>query len=150
MEALTEVDPGWCPAWEIAWQRNCRLALAHVKAGSSLPVEAGDLVVQGEALGVWIGAQRAGRDKPSGPVRRSQEERWAADVASARKFHAREGHVRPTRKHVELVNGEEIKLGVFLDHTRRRAAKLSAERRAQLAGLGLEYAAQEREREVEY
>ncbi|MCR3731833.1 hypothetical protein FHS35_008750 [Streptomyces umbrinus] len=28
-------------------------------------------------------------------------------------------------------------------NTRRRAAKLSAERRAQLAGLGLEWAAQE-------
>ncbi|MFF5011518.1 hypothetical protein ACFY3G_53285 [Streptomyces phaeochromogenes] len=41
------------------------------------------------------------------------------------------------------MNGEEIKLGAFLDNTRRRAAKLSPERRTQLAGLGLEWAAQE-------
>ncbi|WP_241540001.1 helicase associated domain-containing protein [Streptomyces sp. M41(2017)] len=32
MEALADVDPGWCPAWEIGWQRSYRLALAHVRA----------------------------------------------------------------------------------------------------------------------
>lgn len=42
------------------------------------------------------------------------------------------------------MNGELIKLGAFLDNTRKRAAKLSAERRRQLASLGLEWAAQER------
>ncbi|MDQ0946272.1 hypothetical protein QFZ24_000195 [Streptomyces phaeochromogenes] len=36
-----------------------------------------------------------------------------------------------------------MKLGAWLDNTRKRAAKLSPERRAQLAGLGLEWAAQE-------
>ncbi|WUP61537.1 helicase associated domain-containing protein [Streptomyces sp. NBC_00258] len=36
-----------------------------------------------------------------------------------------------------------MKLGAWLDNTRKRAAKLSAKRRAQLAGLGLEWAAQE-------
>ena len=47
------------------------------------------------------------------------------------------------RRVSRLVNGEEIKLGAFQDNTRKRATKLSAERRGQLAGLGLEWAAQE-------
>ncbi|MFF7724894.1 helicase associated domain-containing protein [Streptomyces luteogriseus] len=63
----------------------------------------------------------------------------AANLAAARQFHAREGHLRPARKHVELVDGEEIKLGSFLDNTRRRAAKLSAERRAELDALGMRW-----------
>ncbi|MFG2795052.1 helicase associated domain-containing protein [Streptomyces sp. NPDC048419] len=63
------------------------------------------------------------------PAPRSQGDRWAVNLAAARQFHAREGHLRPARKHVELVDGKEIKLGSFLDNTRRRAVKLSAERR---------------------
>ncbi|MGW3414117.1 Helicase associated domain protein [Streptomyces sp. NPDC000888] len=161
MEALAGIDPGWCPvAWEIGWQRCYRLTLAHVKAGGALPAGVGKLIVQGEDLGVWIGAQRAGWDRlmpaqqylletlgiePAaegeavGPVRRSQDERWAANVAAARQFHAREGHLRPARKHVELVNGEEIRLGAFLDNTRKRVGKLSPERRAALDELGMRW-----------
>lgn len=40
MDALDEIDPGWCPAWEIGWQRCYRLALAHVQAGGALPAGA--------------------------------------------------------------------------------------------------------------
>ncbi|MEU5298983.1 helicase associated domain-containing protein [Streptomyces umbrinus] len=143
-----------------------------MKAGGSLPAGAGELVVQGEDLGAWIAGQRVGWDRlmpaqqylletlgiePAGegeavgPVRRSQDERWNTNLAAARQFHARERHLRPARKHIELidVNGdgegdqEAVKLGAWLDNTRKRAAKLSAERRAQLAGLGLEWATQE-------
>ncbi|MFI1727409.1 hypothetical protein [Streptomyces sp. NPDC020489] len=46
---------------------------------------------------------------------------------------------QPARKHVELVDGEEIKLGSFLDNIRRRAAKLPAERRADLDVLGMRW-----------
>ena len=171
-EALAEVDPGWCPAWEIVWQRSYRLVLAHVKAGGGLPAGPGVVIAQGEDLGAWIAGQQVGWDRlmpaqqylletlgiePAaegeavGPVGRSQDERWTTNLAAAHQFHAREGHLRPARKHVEMidVNGgaesgqEAVKLGAWLDNTRRRAAKLSAERRAQLAGLGLEWAAQE-------
>ncbi|WP_405573808.1 Helicase associated domain protein [Streptomyces phaeochromogenes] len=166
-EALAEIDPGWCPvAWEIGWQRCYRLALAHVKAGGSLPAGAGELVVQGEDLGAWIAGQRVGWDRlmpaqrylletlgiePAaegetlGPVRRSQDERWATNLAAARQFHAREGHLRPARKHVEMINvdggaegnQEAVKLGAFVDNSRRRVAKLSPERRAALDELGM-------------
>ncbi|MEU3792592.1 Helicase associated domain protein [Streptomyces fructofermentans] len=160
-EALAEVDPGWCPmAWEVSWQRAYRLALAHAKAGGAFPARAGELVVQGEDLGTWAGAQRAGWDRlmPAQqylletlgieppeegevlvPVRRSQDERWNTNIAAARQFHAREGHLRPARQHVERVNGELVKLGAFVDNSRRRADKLSTERRAALDELGMRW-----------
>ena len=46
-------------------------------------------VVEGEAVG---------------PVRRSQEEPWNTNLAAARQFHPREGHLRPARKHIETIN----------------------------------------------
>ncbi|MFJ6393910.1 Helicase associated domain protein [Streptomyces sp. NPDC091972] len=167
MEALNEIDPGWAPEWEIGWQRSYRLLLAHVKAGGQLPAGPGDVVVQGEDLAVWVAGQVAGWDRllpaqqylleslgvhpenqgvPVVPVRRSQDERWAMNLAAARQFHAREGHLRPARKHVETITtdggGQEVavKLGAWLDNARRRVGTMSAERRAALAELGLEWA----------
>ncbi|MEU9919271.1 Helicase associated domain protein [Streptomyces sp. NPDC051001] len=163
MEALNEIDPGWAPeGWEIAWQRCYRLTLAHVKAGGALPAGPGNVVVQGEDLAVWIAGQAAGWDRlvpaqqylletigvdPEGetvaaaPARRSQGDRWAANLAAVRQFRDREGHVRVPRKAVETVDGVPFKIGAFLDNARRRAGKLSAERRSELAALGLEWAA---------
>ncbi|MFE2586483.1 hypothetical protein [Streptomyces sp. NPDC059378] len=40
---------------------------------------------------------------------------------------------------METVNGIEHKLGAFLDNTRRRAAKLSPQRRAELDQLGMRW-----------
>lgn len=44
------------------------------------------------------------------------------------------------RKAVEVVDGVPHKIGAFVDNARRRVGKLSAERRAELAALGLEWA----------
>ncbi|KOV68694.1 helicase, partial [Streptomyces sp. AS58] len=158
MEALDEVDPGWCPEWEIGWQRCLRLALTHVKNGGTLPAGPGEVVMQGEDLGTWIAVQRAGWDKlapaqqylletlgiepPSeGEVlaRVSQDARWEANLAAARQFHAREGHLRVPRQHVETIQGTPIRLGAFLDNTRRRAPKLSEQRRNDLDELGMRW-----------
>ncbi|MFJ7305680.1 helicase associated domain-containing protein [Streptomyces sp. NPDC099088] len=160
MEALAEVDPGWCPAWDVGWQRSLRLALVHVRAGGELPAVSGELVVQGEDLGAWVVAQRAGwewlmpaqqfllesigvqaptDDELVRPVRRTQDDRWAANLAAARQSYAREGHLRVPRKAVEDVDGEQIKLGAFLDNARRRASKLSEHRRSELDRLGMRW-----------
>lgn len=161
MEALAEIDPGWCPAWDVGWQRSLRLALVHVRAGGALPAVSGELVVQGEDLGAWVVAQRAGwerlmpaqqfllesigvqaptDDELVRPVRRTQDDRWAANLAAARQFYAREGHLRVPRKAVEDVDGEPVKVGAFLDNTRRRAGRLSEQRRAELDELGMRWA----------
>ncbi|WP_331722846.1 Helicase associated domain protein (plasmid) [Streptomyces canus] len=160
MEALNEIDPGWAPeGWDVAWQRCYRLALAHVKAGGALPARAGGVIVQGEDLAVWVAAQRAGWDRltsaqqylletlglePAGeeavvPVRRSQDELWERNMAAARQFHAREGHLRVPRQHREEVDGELLGLGSFISNARRRAAKLSPQRRAALDALGIRW-----------
>ncbi|WP_203661684.1 helicase associated domain-containing protein [Streptomyces sp. NBC_01281] len=158
MESLAEIDPGWCPAWDVGWQRSLRLALVHVRAGGELPAVSGELVVQGEDLGAWVVAQRAGwerlmpaqpfllesigvqaptEDELVRPVRRTQDDRWAANLAADRQFHAREGHLRVPRKAVEDVDGEPVKVGAFVDNTCRRAGRLSEQRRAELDELGM-------------
>jgi hypothetical protein len=136
------------------------VALAHVKAGGVFPAGAGELIVQGEGLGTWVVAQRAiwdmlmpaqqylletlgidpaAEDETVVPVRRSQDERWAVNLAAARQFHDREGHLRPSRGHLEDVDGEQVRLGAFVDNSRRRAAKLSPQRLAALDELGMRW-----------
>ncbi|MEU3843696.1 Helicase associated domain protein [Streptomyces sp. NPDC028635] len=161
IEALDEIDPGWCPAWDIGWQRCFRLTLTHVQASGTLPQAAGEVIVQGEDLGAWVRAQRAGWDKlrpaqqwllesvlgieplsegeAAQPARRSQDQRWTANLAAARQFHTREGHLNVPRKHTESVGGVEYKLGAFIDNTRRRADRLSAERRTELDALNMRW-----------
>lgn len=168
-EALEEIDPGWAPEWDISWQRQYRLLLAHVKAGGALPAKLSEVIVQGEDLGAWIAAQRTawpglvpaqqyllatvGADPDEGgpvrPVVRSQDDRWETNLAAARQFHAREGHLQVPRKHVETVSDGDgaggeggravVKLGAWLDNTRRRAAKLSPVRRTALGELGMRW-----------
>ncbi|MGW3036442.1 Helicase associated domain protein [Streptomyces sp. NPDC001178] len=170
MEALETIDPGWCPlGWDIAWQRCFRLALTHVQAGGELPTTAGELIVQGEDLGAWVTAQRLdwGKLLPAQqwlienalgleparveerPARRTQDDKWALNLAAARQFHSREGHLTVPRKHVETLrtngrhdgDGQEVtvKLGAWLDNTRRRAAKLTSQRRTDLDQLGMRW-----------
>ncbi|MGW3944190.1 helicase associated domain-containing protein [Streptomyces phaeochromogenes] len=94
-----------------------------------------------------LGIEPAAEGETLGPVRRSQDERWNTNLAAARQFHAREGHLRPARKHIELIDvdgggeGEQeaVKLGAFVDNSPRRAAKLSPERRAALDELGMRW-----------
>jgi hypothetical protein len=118
------------------------------------------MTLQGEDLGAWVQAQRLGWDQllpaqqwmlehmlhlsPAGPEERppaprTQADKWAANMAAARQFYAREGHFQVPRKHVEEVDGVPHKLGMFADNARRRADKLSAERRAELDALGMRW-----------
>ncbi|MFK4150301.1 helicase associated domain-containing protein [Streptomyces sp. NPDC004065] len=70
---------------------------------------------------------------------RSGWNRRARNIAAARQFHAREGHLRVPRQHVETVDGEPVGLGQFVNNARRRAATLSAQRRADLDELGMRW-----------
>ncbi|MFJ8828251.1 Helicase associated domain protein [Streptomyces sp. NPDC102467] len=174
-DALDAIDPGWAPAWDTAWQRCYRLSKNHLDAGGTLPRKAGVLVVQGEDLGAWVQAQRLGWDKlgpaqqwllesvlgieeageEERPVRRTQDDKWNLNLAAARSFHAREGHLQVPRKHTEVVppaeagrsahgverggEGVPVALGMFLANTRRRADKLTPQRRADLDQLGMRW-----------
>jgi hypothetical protein len=78
------------------------------------------------------------------PAPRTQADKWAANLAAARQFHTREGHLQPSRKHIErLVEPDgwvtEVKLGLFVDNSRRRADMLGEQRRAELDALGMRW-----------
>ncbi|MFQ6198838.1 Helicase associated domain protein [Streptomyces sp. NPDC000405] len=172
-EALEEIDPGWCPVWDTGWQRCFRLAQAHIEGGGTMPTVGGELVVQGEDLGRWATACRLGWDAlvpvqqwmlenvlgltPAGederPVKRTQEDKWALNLRAAQQYHAREGHLKVPRKHVEHLEPEggpagtqggaeepvAIKLGMVLDNIRKRAGKLTAQRHTDLNALGMRW-----------
>jgi hypothetical protein len=62
-------------------------------------------------------------------------------VAALAQYKARTGSVTVPRGHVErLEDGTEVKLGVFLSNSKSRRGKLTADKLAALASLGLEWA----------
>ncbi|MGW2182915.1 helicase associated domain-containing protein [Streptomyces sp. NPDC001732] len=171
-DELDAIDPGWCPVWDTGWQRCYRLVQNHTQAGGTLPEAAGDVVVQGEDLGRWVNAQRLGWEQllpvqqwllentlkitpaqEERPVKLTQDAKWALNLAAARQFHAREGHLRVPRKHAEHLETENalsgrqdgtdgpvvVKLGTWLDNVRKRAAKLPEQRRTDLDQLGMRW-----------
>ncbi|MFD3517454.1 Helicase associated domain protein [Streptomyces sp. NPDC058657] len=174
-KALDEIDPGWCPAWDAGWQRCFRLVQNHLDNGGSVPLEAGEVVVQGEDLGRWVQSCRfeweqlqpaqqwllanalglEPAEESERPVKRTQNDKWNLNLAAAKAFHAREGHLMVPRKHVERVESSggagvaqsgvdgrevvEVKLGMVLDNIRKRTDKLTADRRAELDRLGMRW-----------
>ncbi|MFJ1887163.1 MULTISPECIES: helicase associated domain-containing protein [unclassified Streptomyces] len=86
-------------------------------------------------------------------MKQTQDTKWAANLAAARQFHARQGHLRVPRKHAEHLESAEavsgrqngadgtvmVKLGTWLDNVRKRAGKLPEQRRADLDQLGMRW-----------
>lgn len=166
-EQLEEIDPAWCPAWPVEWQRRFHLTRLHLAEGGRLPGAPGEAVRQGEDLGRWVRAQRLGWDgltagqqwlcehvlgvgpaaeEERPPPRVSHADKWAVNLAAATQFYRREGHLAVPRKHVETVvlsageQGRQVKLGAWISNQRSRAATLAPERVAQLSGIGMRWA----------
>ncbi len=165
-EQLEDIDPSWCPAWPVEWQRAFHLVRLHLEAGGTLPMEPGTVMHQGEDLGRWVRSVRLGWDKLTGvqqwmcenilriePAaqdekprpRRTQADKWAMNYAAAKQYYEREGHLRVPRKHIERVDGEnqekrELRLGAWISNQRSRAATLTPERIAQLSRIGMRWA----------
>ncbi|MEU5582966.1 Helicase associated domain protein [Streptomyces huasconensis] len=165
-EQLEEIDPSWCPTWPVEWQRAFHLTRLHLGQGGELPTEPGKALVQSEDLGRWVRAQRLGWDKlttvqqwmcehilgitpateeEKPKPRRTQAGKWAANLAAAKQFYEREGHLNVPRKHVETVLADEgwelqFRLGAWISNQRSRAATLSEDRREQLSSIGMRWA----------
>ncbi|MEE1758156.1 DEAD/DEAH box helicase [Streptomyces sp. SP18BB07] len=165
-EQLEEIDPSWCPTWPVEWQRAFHLTRLHIEQGGELPTEPGKVLVQSEDLGRWVRAQRLGWDKlttvqqwmceqvlgitpateeEKPQPRRTQADKWAANLAAATQFYEREGHLNVPRKHVETVLSDEgwelqFRLGAWISNQRSRAATLSEDRREQLSAIGMRWA----------
>lgn len=123
-EQLEDIDPSWCPAWPVAWQRAFHLVRLHLEAGGMLPMGPGEVVPQGEDLGRWVrsvrldfdklttvqqwmcehvlGVEPAAEDEKPKP-RRTQADKWALNYQAARQYYQREGHLRVPRKHIERI-----------------------------------------------
>lgn len=123
-EQLEDIDPSWCPAWPVTWQRAFHLTRHHLDTGGELPTTAGDVVRQGEDLGRWVTSVRLGWDQLTGvqqwmcehilgiqpatedekpKPRTSQAQKWALHLTAATQYYQREGHLRVPRKHVETI-----------------------------------------------
>ncbi|WP_425385398.1 helicase associated domain-containing protein [Streptomyces himastatinicus] len=165
-EQLEGIDPSWCPAWPVEWQRAFHLVRLHLEAGRELATKPGGVVHQGEDLGQWVRSVRLGwvklttvqqwmceqvlgiepaaeDEKP--PPRRTQADKWAMDYAVAKQFYEREGNLRVPRKHIERTVGEdqeeqELRLGAWIGNQRSRAATLAPERVKQLSAIGMRWA----------
>ncbi|WP_435807744.1 helicase associated domain-containing protein [Streptomyces canus] len=65
-------------------------------------------------------------------------------VAALAQYKTREGHLTVPRGHVEtLPDGTDVRLGVWLTNAKTRRAKLTADKLAALATLGLDWAAEQ-------
>ncbi|MEV4927256.1 helicase associated domain-containing protein [Streptomyces roseoverticillatus] len=83
----------------------------------------------------------------------TQNDKWVLNLRAARQFHGREGHLNVPRKHIEQLEPEggptgpqggtegllAVKLGMVLDNIRKRADKLTEQRRADLDALGMRW-----------
>lgn len=168
--ALKEIDEDWNPSWPTEWQRHYA-ALRELVRDEEGPAQVlPGFTVHGMDVGKWLARQRkpevwqaltAGQRErleqlgitPLAPAPEVEVpatpstapvSAFEKGVAALAQYKAREGTVRVPRHHVErLEDGTEVKLGVFLSNSKSRRGKLTADKLAALAGLGLEWAATE-------
>ncbi|MFJ2629953.1 Helicase associated domain protein [Streptomyces sp. NPDC087532] len=156
--ALTEVDPYWCPPWPLVWQRRYTLLRQHVTAGGAADIAPGH-VMAGEDVGAWLAHQRTNWDTlheeqrqllaelgvtPSGggiqsAPRLTQDHKFARNLAAATAYAQREGHLNVPRQHIEITDGPEIKLGIWISNQRSRRARLHPQRVDALNALGMRW-----------
>ncbi|MFJ8628500.1 Helicase associated domain protein [Kitasatospora sp. NPDC093550] len=164
--ALEEIDPWWCPVWPITWQRAYSVARQWwLEADGQVdwPTLPTDTVFEGEQLGRWVKAQRAGWPELEADQRDllaaigiaedpelvaakaaaeakpkvSRADRFQQGLAALAQFVQREGHARVPRPYK---TSEGLALGAWLNNTKARRDKLSAEQRGQLAEHGVQWA----------
>ncbi|MEU0670902.1 Helicase associated domain protein [Streptomyces lavendulocolor] len=159
---LAEIDPDWCPAWPIDWQRHyAGVRALVVDGGAAVDEITPGVTVHGADVGRWLVRQRetwaelseAQRERlgalgvtapeptPAAKAGGGRAAAWERGVAAARAYLAREGTLTGvSRAHVERVehDGQEhaVKLGVWLSNQRSRRATLPADRVAVLTELG--------------
>ncbi|MFE4823746.1 Helicase associated domain protein [Streptomyces sp. NPDC056704] len=166
--ALKEVDEDWNPEWPAEWQRHYA-ALRELVADEEGQADVlPGFTVHGMDIGKWLARQR--KPEVWQALHDGQRERleqlgitplalapeaempptpytapvsaFEKGVAALAQYKAREGSVTVPRAHVErLEDGAEVKLGVWIMNQKGRRSKLTADKLAALAALGLNWAA---------
>ncbi|MEU6012391.1 Helicase associated domain protein [Streptomyces sp. NPDC047453] len=166
-QALKAIDEHWDPAWPADWQRHYAALRELVRdeegqADIVLPgvtvhgMDVGRWLQRNREHAVWQGLMPGQRElleeigvvplppKQEAPAKPSKAALGAFErgVAALAQYKARTGSVTVPRAHVErLADGTEVRLGVFLSNSKTRRAKLTADKLAALAALGLQWAA---------
>ncbi|MFE5097707.1 Helicase associated domain protein [Streptomyces sp. NPDC056638] len=162
-QALREIDEDWNPQWPVDWQRHyAALREMFVEESALTYVEPG-VTVHGMDIGrwyhkqreyaVWHGLMPGQRERlerlgmepspPETPTKpKAASGAFERGIAALAQYKARTGSVTVPRVHVEaLPDGSEVKLGVFLSNTKSRRARLTTDKLATLAALGLDWTA---------
>ncbi|MFD7092001.1 Helicase associated domain protein [Streptomyces sp. NPDC059896] len=163
--ALEAVDPDWNPKWPAEWQRHYA-ALRELVADEEGQADVlPGFTVHGMDIGKWLARQRKpevwqaltdgqrerleqlGITPPAAELPKPSTTLLGAfdrGVAALAQYKARTGSVTVPRGHVETVevDGQEhpVKLGVWIMNQKGRRAKLTVDKLAALAVLGLEWA----------
>lgn len=159
--ALKEVDEDWNPSWPADWQRHYA-ALRELVAEEEGQAEVlPGVTVHGMDIGKWLARQRTPKvwqaltdgqrerleqlgitplaPAPEEPTRASTT--FERGVEALAQYRARTGSVKVPRAHVELLEDEaEVRLGVWIMNQKSRRVKLTTDKLAALAALGLEWA----------
>ncbi|MEU2438288.1 Helicase associated domain protein [Streptomyces rubradiris] len=168
---LAEIDTDWRPAWPVDWQRAYAGVARLVDMGATVEEIVPGVTSGGADVGRWLARQRehvfwqglaAGQRErlaalgvtplPPQPETPAKAPRGASGgfergCAALEQYRVRTGSVGPvSRQHTEaLPDGSQVRLGTWLMNTKTRRAKLSQPQLERLAGLGLEWAAQDLE-----
>ncbi len=163
---LEAIDPDWNPAWPISWQRHWAKARWLLSQGATLAELQPGVSLGGDDIGTWLAEQPAAwhtltEDQQqrlaalgvhpapppalsAAPAVPAGATRWEINLAAARQFKAREGHLRVPRAHIETVTDTEghthdIRLGVFRSNTRthHKKHKLTPDQTRDAADIGL-------------
>ncbi|MFJ4422174.1 DEAD/DEAH box helicase [Streptomyces bobili] len=166
--ALEAVDKDWNPVWPAEWQRHyaaLRELVADEDGQAGETEVLPGFTVHGMDIGKWLARQRKPEvwqaladgqrerleqlgitppaPEPEEPAKPSTTPAGAFEkgVAALAQYKTREGHLTVPRGHVErLEDGAEVRLGVWIMNQKGRRAKLTADKLAVLAVLGLEWA----------
>ncbi|MFI8522754.1 helicase associated domain-containing protein [Streptomyces sp. NPDC085481] len=166
--ALKDIDEDWNPSWPPEWQRHYAVVREMLAEETILGCIEPGVTVHGMDIGKWLARQRqpevwtaltdGQRERletigvlPHAPELEAPAKpsttpmgTFERGVAALAQYKARTGSLTVPRGHVEqLPDGSEVKLGVFLSNTKSRRAKLTTDKLATLAALGLEWAATE-------
>ncbi|MFI6468518.1 Helicase associated domain protein [Streptomyces sp. NPDC050538] len=163
--ALEAVDEDWNPAWPADWQRHYAALRELVRDEEGQPDVLPGVTVHGMDIGRWaakqrqpavwaslMGGQRERLEQlgitPPAPEAQAPAKptttplgAFERGIAALAQYKAREGSVTVPRGHTEqLEDGAEVRLGVFLSNSKSRRAKLTVDKLAALAALGLKWA----------